>query len=76
MDPVRDAWRTGGYDAVAATLERVTPFRAAVGDAAAITRWTDLRWVENTVAGLADWAERMPEPSSGPNEGRSHPDEP
>ena len=28
-------------------------------------RWTDLRWVENTVAGLADWAERMPEPPLG-----------
>lgn len=76
VDPVREAWRTGGYDAVAATLERITPFAATVGDAAAITRWTDLRWVENTVAGLADWAERMPEPSSGPDEGRSHPDEP
>jgi glyoxylase-like metal-dependent hydrolase (beta-lactamase superfamily II) len=59
-EPVRDAWRAGGIDAVAAAVERVLPFAETVGEQAAVERWTDLRWVENTVAGLADWAERMP----------------
>jgi glyoxylase-like metal-dependent hydrolase (beta-lactamase superfamily II) len=63
--PVRDAWRGGGIDAVAAAVERVLPFAETVGEQAAIDRWTDLRWVENTVAGLADWAERMSEPPPG-----------
>lgn len=64
--PVRDAWRAGGIDAVAAAVERVLPFAETVGEPAAIDRWANLRWVENTVAGLADWAERVLEP---PREG-------
>ncbi len=63
--PVREAWRAGGIDAVAAAVERVLPFAETVDDQVAVRRWTDLRWVENTVAGLADWAERMPEPPLG-----------
>jgi glyoxylase-like metal-dependent hydrolase (beta-lactamase superfamily II) len=58
--PVRDAWRDGGVDAVAAAVERVLPFAETVGEQAAIDRWRDLGWVDHTVAGLADWAERMP----------------
>jgi glyoxylase-like metal-dependent hydrolase (beta-lactamase superfamily II) len=57
--PVRDAWRAGGVDAVAAAVERVLPFAETVGAQWAVDRWTDLRWVENTVLGLADWAERL-----------------
>ena len=63
--PVRDAWRSGGLAEVATAVERVLPFAETVGEPGAIARWGRLRWVENTVAGLADWAERMPAETPG-----------
>lgn len=56
----REAWRSGGLPEVAAAIERVLPFAETVGEPGAIDCWQRLRWVETTVVGLADWAERMP----------------
>lgn len=63
----RDAWTSGGLAEVAAVVEQVLPFAETVGDPGAIERWQLLRWVESTVAGLADWAARMP--ADPPTEG-------
>ena len=57
---VREAWGSGGLAEIATAVERVLPFAETVGEPGAIARWDRLRWVEGTVAGLADWAARMP----------------
>jgi glyoxylase-like metal-dependent hydrolase (beta-lactamase superfamily II) len=65
--PVRDAWIAGGLAEVAAAVEQALPFEETVGTPGGIERWHRLRWVESTVAGLADWAARMP--AASPTDG-------